>query len=177
MKGFFNIPRWFVLLVILSIKPLFADQAFIQQSCDMPFPEAMVLLQEAIVKQGYTVSRVQHVDKGLRQRGYETGLYRVVFFGQPQQMNQVRKQFPELMPYLPLKITLYEGEGHVSASSMQPATLSHFFENAKIQQLLEEWQQDLTMIMAFYGECGEANDPLKSTDQLATSSRQDSQDP
>jgi uncharacterized protein (DUF302 family) len=155
MKGYFKISRWIVLLVILTCRPTFAEQAFLQKSCDMPFPEAMALLQEAIVSNGYTVTRVQHVDKGLRQRGYETGLYRVVFFGRPKQMAWVRENYPVLMPYLPLKITLYEGEGHVSASSLQPATLSHFFRDAKTRQLLESWQKDVTMIMALYGHCGE----------------------
>jgi uncharacterized protein (DUF302 family) len=121
----------------------------------MPFPEAMALMQEAIVSYGYTVSRVQHVDKGLRLHGYETGLYRVVFFGRPQQMAWVRLNYPALMPYLPLKITLFEGEDYVGASALQPATLSHFYEEEKIRQLLESWQKDVTKIMAFYSRCGE----------------------
>lgn len=116
----------------------------------------MALLQEAIVSHGYTVSRVQHVDKGLRLRGYETGLYRVVFFGRPEQMAWVRLNYPALMAYLPLKITLFEGEDHVVASALQPATLSHFSDEEKIHQLLEIWQKDVTKIMSFYGRCGEA---------------------
>lgn len=126
-----------------------------QNSCKLPFPEAMALLQEAIVSRGYTVSRVQHVDKGLRLRGYETGLYRVVFFGHPQQMARVRLDYPALIPYLPLKVTLFESKEHVVASALQPATLSSFFDDKKIRQLLEGWQKDVTTIMAFYGRCGE----------------------
>lgn len=138
----------------------------------MPFPEAMSLMQEAIVSHGYTVSRVQHVDKGLRQRGYETGLYRVVFFGRPQEMVWVRLNYPALMPYLPLKITLFEGENYVGASTLQPATLSHFYKEEKIHQLLDSWQKDVMTIMAFYGRCGEAADNVDGTDQSSISSLQ-----
>ena len=139
----------------------------------MPFPEAMALMQEAIVSHGYTVSRVQHVDKGLRQRGYETGIYRVVFFGRPQEMAWVRLNYPALMPYLPLKITLFEGENYVGASALQPATLSHFYkEEKKIHRLLEIWQNDVKTIMAYYGRCGEATEHLESTDKPSVSSLQ-----
>jgi uncharacterized protein (DUF302 family) len=141
---------------MLSCRPLLADDSFFAESCDMPFPEAMTVLQEAVASQGYTVSRVQHVDKGLRLRGYETGLYRVVFFGRPQQMAAVRRNYPVLMSYLPLKITLFEDEGRVVASTLQPATLSSFFDDEEIRQLLNTWQKDMTKIMLYYRSCGEA---------------------
>jgi len=144
-----------VLLVLISCKSALADEGFLQARCDMLFPEAMVLLQEAIASHGYTVSRVQHVDKGLRQRGYETGLYRVVFFGRPEQMDMVRENHLGLVPYLPLKITLYEEGEYVTASALQPATLASLFDDDSIRQLLANWQKDLTKIMNFYGQCSE----------------------
>ena len=45
------------------------------------FPEAMSVLQANIIKQGFTISRVQRVDVGLSAKGYKTDKYRVVFFG------------------------------------------------------------------------------------------------
>jgi uncharacterized protein (DUF302 family) len=154
-KGYFKVYRWLVLLVLLSCRPVVADQTFMQVSCDLPFPEAMVLLQGAIVSHGYTVSRVQPVDKGLRKFGYETGLYRIVFFGQPQQMAMVRENHIELIPYLPLKIMLFEAGEYVVASALEPAALAAFFDDAEIQQLLDSWQKDLIKIVSFYGQCGE----------------------
>jgi uncharacterized protein (DUF302 family) len=156
MRGCFETSRLVVLLAILSCKPLSADQGFLQASCTLPYPEAMALLQESIVKRGYAVSRVQHVDKGLRQSGYQTGRYRVVFFGRPEQMTWVREHYPALMPYLPLKITLYEAEGYVGASALQPAALSPYFDEQQVQRLLDGWQEDMMAIMAVYGRCGEA---------------------
>jgi uncharacterized protein (DUF302 family) len=150
------------LLVLICCKSVLADQGFLQASCDMLFPEAMVSLQEAVANHGYTVSRVQHIDKGLRQRGYETGRYQLVFFGQPLQMDMVRVNHPGLMPYLPLKITLYEEEEHVIASALQPAAFASLFDDVNIHQLLTNWQKDLTKIMAFYGQCDET---VRSTDE------------
>ena len=118
-KGYFKVHRRLVFLILLSCRPVVADQSFLRASCDMPFPEAMVLLQDAIASHGYTVSRVQHVDKGLRNFGYETGLYRIVFFGRPQQMAIVRENHPGLIPYLPLKIMLFEDGEYVVASALK----------------------------------------------------------
>ena len=92
----------------------------------------------------------------MRLRGYETGLYRVVFFGRPQHMAAVRRNHSVLMSYLPLKISLFEDEGRVVASILQPATLSYFFDDEEIRQLLNTWQEDMTKIMMYYGGCGGA---------------------
>lgn len=154
MRGFSDAPRWVFLLVLLTCRPLVAEQAYLQADCRMPFPEAMALLQEAIGSRGYTVSRVQHVDKGLRQSGYETGFYRVVFFGRPRQMSMVRSAYPALIPYLPLKITLYEVGDHITASALLPVSLVPFFAEDPIRRLLSDWQQDVDAIMAAYRRCG-----------------------
>ena len=153
MRGFFKALRWSVLPALLIGQPLPAGQAYLQHSCDMPFPEAMSLLQEAIGSRGYTVSRVQYVDKGLRESGYQTGLYRVVFFGRPEQMAMVRERYPALIPYLPLKITLYEGQHAVGASTLQPATLAPYFSQPPVRRMIDGWQRDVVAIMANYGHC------------------------
>jgi hypothetical protein len=97
------------------------------------------------------------VDKGLRKFGYETGLYRIVFFGRPQQMAMVRENHPGLIPYLPLKIMLFEDGGSVVAVVMEPVTLADLFDDSAIQKLLDSWQKDLMMIMSLYERCGEAD--------------------
>ena len=154
-KGYFKVRRLLGLLVLLNCKPVAADQSFLRVSCDIPYPEAMVLLQEAITSHGYTVSRVQHVDKGLRKFGYETDIYRIVFFGRAQQMALVQENHLELIPYLPLKIMLFEDGEYVVASALEPATLTAFLDDPEIQQLLDTWQKDLLKILSFYGQCGE----------------------
>lgn len=158
MRGFSDPSRWLLLLVLLVVPRLEAAQAYLQASCSMPFPEAMALLQEAIGSHGYRVSRVQHVDKGLRASGYQTGRYRVVFFGRPQQLAMVRAEYPALIPYLPLKITLYEADRQVGASTLQPASLAPFFSRGAARDLLADWQRDVTAIMDSYGRCGDEGD-------------------
>jgi uncharacterized protein (DUF302 family) len=154
-KGSFKVHRWLILLVLLGCRPVVADQSFLRVSCDLSFPEAMVLLQDAIVSHGYTVSRVQHVDMGLRKFGYESGLYRIVFYGRPQQMALVRENHLELIPYLPLKIMLFEDGEYVVASAIEPASLAAFFDDAEIRKLLDSWQKDLMKIVSSYEQCGE----------------------
>lgn len=74
---------------------------------DKTFPEAMLLLQDAIKQQGYRLSRVQRVDIGLTKLGYQTDKYRVVFFGKTDEIHYLTRHHPELIPYLPLKIAIF----------------------------------------------------------------------
>jgi uncharacterized protein (DUF302 family) len=166
-KGCFEVRRLLIILLVLPCcQSVCADQSFVQVGCDMAYPEAMALLQDAIASHGYSVSRVQHVDKGLRKFGYEADLYSVVFYGRPQQMPIVRENYPGLMPYLPLKIMLYEDGESVVASALEPLVLAAFFDDSEIRQLLESWQEDLVKILSRYGQCGET---VRDSDKIRQS--------
>ena len=69
----------------------------------LSFPEAMSVLQETIQKHGQVVSRVQRVDIGLTTFGYQTDKYRIVFYGELDDIREVANQYPELMSYLPIE--------------------------------------------------------------------------
>ena len=78
----------YVLLVCLLLtvpRAVFAEDIVMARST-LPFPEAMLALQESIRAHGYTLSRVQRVDIGLTGMGYKTDKYRIVFAGKPDEI-------------------------------------------------------------------------------------------
>jgi len=111
------------------------------------FPEAMLKLQETLKNQGYTVSRVQRVDIGLTKSGYLTDKYRVVFYGKPDEINRISQQYPELIPYLPLKIAIFAEADDTMLVAANPLILSI---NAPkpLQKQLSRWEKDLEKLLA-----------------------------
>jgi len=111
------------------------------------FPETMALLQEAIRAQGYTLSRVQRVDVGLSSKGYKTDKYRVVFFGKGEQIKQLSTQYPQLIPYLPLKIAIYaEGDDTILIST-NPTVFNDMFKKPELRPVFDQWLKDITIIL------------------------------
>jgi uncharacterized protein (DUF302 family) len=76
-----------------------------------PFPEAMLTLQESIRDHGYTISRVQRVDIGLTGMGNKTDKYRIVFFGKVDEVRGLTGKAPQMIPYLPFKISIFAKGG------------------------------------------------------------------
>jgi len=111
------------------------------------FPETMATLQEAIRSKGYTLSRVQRVDVGLNAKGYKTDKYRVVFFGKGKQIQQLASQYPQLIPYLPLKIAIYAEGDNTILTSANPAVFLDMFNTPALKSTFELWLKDITEIL------------------------------
>ncbi|VAW75626.1 hypothetical protein MNBD_GAMMA15-895 [hydrothermal vent metagenome] len=114
---------------------------------DMAFPETMVALQKAVREQGYTLSRVQRVDIGLSKSGFKTDRYRVVFFGKPEEIKQLGEDYPDLVPYLPLKIAIFaEGDETLLLASsfhhLRPA-----YSQAFVIETFNRWEEDIQRIL------------------------------
>jgi uncharacterized protein (DUF302 family) len=111
------------------------------------FPETMNTLQEVIRNHGYTVSRVQRVDVGLTKTGYQTAEYRVVFFGKPEQIEKLPQRYPELVPYLPLSITIFAERDETLLVALNPTKLSDFFPQKELRKYFQEWEQAVVDIV------------------------------
>lgn len=110
------------------------------------FPETMSLLQESIRQQGYTISRVQRVDVGLTKMGFKTAEYRIVFYGKPDEVRTLSDKYPDLVPYLPLKIVIFAENNDTLLLASNPAMLGEFFPQYKLGTQLETWSRDLQSI-------------------------------
>ena len=111
------------------------------------FPEAMTQLQGAIGARGYTVTRLQEVNENLAKMHYQSDMYRVVFFGKYQEVKELSEKHPDLIPYLPLSITIFaEGDQAVLVAA-HPLAFAEFFPDPELKVVFERWERDLISIM------------------------------
>lgn len=135
-----------LVLLAATAAPAAADE-LIMIRVAQPFPEAMSTLQQAIADQGYTISRVQRVDVGLTAMGYQTAEYRVVFFGHPEEMRDLPARYPDLVPYLPLKIVIFAERNDSIVFALNPSQLGAFYDDPPLKQRFAQWEQDVRAIL------------------------------
>lgn len=138
---------WFIgLLLLLPLwQPAHAEEMIMTRSV-LPFPEAMLALQESIAAHGYTVSRVQRIDIGLTGMGYKTDKYRVVFAGKIDEIRMLKEQSPQMAPYLPPKVSIFaEGEQTVLAT-INPRLYADIAGDAVDPVIFDRWENDLRSI-------------------------------
>jgi len=138
----------FLLLILFSLssQAVVTGEMIMVRSSDA-FPETMSSLQQAISDRGYNLSRVQRVDVGLTAKGYETDKYRVVFFGKGEQIKQLAVNYPQLIPYLPLKIAIYAEGDNTILISANPASFNDMFDIPELKPVFNQWQRDITDIL------------------------------
>lgn len=121
-------------------------QEIIMTRSQQPFPETMLVLQESIRAHGYTVSRVQRIDIGLTGMGYKTDKYRIVFAGKPDEIRMLSEKAPQLIPYLPPKISIFaEGEQTVLVT-IHPQIFARIAGDAIDPVFFQRWESDLLSI-------------------------------
>ena len=135
-----------VWLALLLCMPAAADDLLMARANRM-FPEAMTLLQSAISSRGYTVTRLQQVNENLQRREFESDMYRVVYFGKLEEVRRATARNPDLIPFLPLNITIFaEGDQSILVAS-HPQMLQEFFPDPELKALFERWEKDMVEIM------------------------------
>ena len=133
---------WLALLCM----PAAADDLLMARANRM-FPEAMTLLQSAISSRGYTVTRLQQVNENLQRREFQSDMYRVVYFGKLEEVRRATARNPNLIPFLPLNITIFaEGDQSILVAS-HPQMLQEFFPDPELKALFERWEKDMVEIM------------------------------
>ena len=143
-----KLQQWAGLLLLATIfsTPCSADELLMARSEHL-FPEAMTLLQSAISTRGYTITRLQEVNENLARREFKSDMYRVVYFGKYEEIKAVTAKYPELIPFLPLNITIFaEGDQAILVTS-HPRTLQKSFPDLQLKPVFERWEKDMLAIM------------------------------
>lgn len=136
-----------ILLTVLSASTVYADDLIMVRSRQV-FPDAMTNLQQAIINRGYQLIRVQRVDVGLTASGFKTDKYRLVFFGDKYMMEELPNKYPELIPYLPLKIVIFAEEDQTLILAMNPVILEKYYpDNPELARAFNQWKKDLELIL------------------------------
>ncbi len=138
-----------VLLAILCagwVFPALADQLLIIRA-QQDYPESMASLQNAISSRGYKVTRVQNIDVGISKTGHTIDYYKVVFYGNPEEIAQITREHPELIPYLPLNIVIFAEDANTVVATNRPSVLAEFFPDPALKPMFMRWEADLIKIL------------------------------
>lgn len=114
---------------------------------ERPFTDAINELEIAIQDHGYQIAHIQRVDVGLASGGFKTAEYRLVYFGKPAEMRDIEQHYPQVLPYLPLKIVIFAEGNSTLALAYNPAILHTLFKIDAMQPTLRRWEKDVRDIL------------------------------
>ncbi len=135
-----------VLLLALAWQTAFCEDLLMVRS-KQAFPEAMLSLQQSLNEHGYTLARVQRVDIGLQAMGYKTDKYRVVFFGKAEEIRHLSDKHPELIPYLPPKISIFAENKQTVLVTANPSSLKALYPDPELAVQFDRWERDFRAIL------------------------------
>lgn len=147
-----KIARLFALLLLLAATPAQAEN-MIMIRVGMSFDDTMIVMKEKLNEYGYKIAHIQKCDGGLGDAGYKTGFYKSIFFGKYEEMRHLTSTYPDMIPYVPLKIAVMEERDTIVLVAMNPSTLSDFFQQPELKTLFGRWESD---IRAIFDEVREA---------------------
>lgn len=98
----------------------------------------------------FTVAHIQRCDGGLRQMGYKTDNYKIIFFGRLDEVRAVTKAHPELLPFLPLKLAVFAENKETLLSTVNPNSVLAMMPELKeeLQPLFNKWEQELRRVLS-----------------------------
>ena len=103
-------------------------------------------VKSSIEEHGYSIAHVQLCDGGMKDFGYTSDVYRVVFFGKIDEVRRISESHPELVSYLPLKIAVIAEKDETLLSVLNPEALAPFFSDEQLQIQFSRWHSDLKSI-------------------------------
>ncbi len=133
-------------VLFISLPQMASADEMLMARINMDFPEAMLKLQGTLKHQGYTISRVQRIDIGLTKSGYKTDKYRVVFYGKPEEVKNISARYPQLIPYLPLKLALFAEANDTLLIAANPLMLAPKADK-ELKSYLTHWAHDLQKLL------------------------------
>ena len=139
--------RILIAIMLLFVTGPVLAQTIIMARTSQPFDVVLEAAKKSLEGHGYTVSHEQRCDGGLKGLGYATDYYRVLFYGKPDEVRQLTRNYPELVPYLPLKLAVIAEEGDVLAVSFNPEEFKLFFPQEDLGIQFSRWKSDLESIM------------------------------
>lgn len=127
-------------------------ESYISSTRPADYRLALDDLSLAIADNGYTVVKIQPVDKGLRSKGYALSEdYKLVFFGNKELESLAIAAAPELATLLPLKIILYQDGDQVVAAAPVLAPWQQVFTSTQAKAVLRRFDRDVRAILEQYG--------------------------
>ena len=120
----------------------------------LDFPDAMSTLQLSIIGHQYKLTRVQRIDIGLKNMGYVTDKYRIVFFGKRDEIKEIIGKHPAMIAYLPMKIAIFAEGDDTLLIALNPANYEKLIGASEYNLMFKRWENDLRSI---FNEVSSAN--------------------
>jgi len=126
--------------------PVLADEMLMLR-LNMKAELAVEYLQTSIEEHGYSIAHIQLCDGGMKDFGYESDTYRVVFFGKVDEVRRISESHPEFAAYVPLKmIVVAEGDESV-VSIVNPRTFNQYYQGDEQMRIqFARWYNDIRSI-------------------------------
>ena len=131
----------FLLSFFVSVNVFASDLIMARSS--LPFSEAMTNLQVSLREHGYTVARVQRIDVGLTGMGYKTDMYRVVFVGKADEIKYLVNKYPQIIPYMPPKVSIFAEGGDTLLVTANPQVFAQMIDDEKDKIIFQRWESDV----------------------------------
>lgn len=139
---------WGTLLAWMLVVPLQADEKLLTVRSPQAFDLALEQVQEVLKKHNFTVAHIQKCDGGLQDMGYTTDNYKIVFFGRLEEVRELSKTHPELVPLFPFKLAVYAEGKDTLFSVLNPAELAPLLNADKaLAEQLVVWEQDFRAVL------------------------------
>ena len=139
MKNFLR--NIFLVCVFVSANTFASDLIMARSS--LSFSEAMTNLQVSLREHGYTVARVQRIDVGLTGMGYKTDMYRVVFVGKADEIKYLVNKYPQMIPYMPPKVSIFAEGGDTLLVTANPQFFAQMIDDEKDKIIFQRWESDV----------------------------------
>ena len=136
-----------IALLTLQWPALSLADGLVMVRTSLKFPEAMLALQDSISEHGYTLSRVQRVDVGLTGMGYQTDMYRIVFAGKYDEIREICDKVPELVAYMPPKISIFAEGDQTILVTPHPSLYAGIAGDRLDPVIFDRWASDLESIL------------------------------
>lgn len=136
-----------VIIIIFVASSLTACDKFENGQIRSDYPEVMLSLQMNIQAKGYTISRIQKVDMGMREAGYKLDEYRIVFFAKPTDIKVVLEDYPVFASFLPLSITIYKDGDMTRLVGMPFALAKAHASDHILKNMIVRWEKDTATII------------------------------
>ena len=147
MKQIFNMRVCLLILLLFPVSFSLKASSLLMVRSEQPFDDALENLQTVIRDHGYTISSVQNIAAGMIQTAYSSGKYRTVLFGVPEEIKRLSETYPEMIPYLPLQIVVFDERGESLIASTNPEFLKKLFPNPELFDIYTRWSKDLQSIL------------------------------
>lgn len=136
----------FVLVALLSLTALARADNMLMGRVALKAEIVMAYVKTSITEHGYAIAHTQLCDSGMGDFGYETDFYQTVFFGKVDEARLISEHYPELAPYIPLKIAVIAEKGETLLVALNPEALAPFYDDERIQIQLGRWHSDINSI-------------------------------